>query len=204
MTEGKGLDALLEKHHTFVSGTASRYGVSSSMLTQAIKNGRISREARGVYIEDGYTWDDFAILSQRYSRGVFALETSLYLFGLTDLMPNRFVMAFPYGYHHSRLEEHGIVPIYYVSSRYSPGIVSVETPHMNIVPTYSVERTLLDVWERPDIAPYTRNEAFKNYLDDYGQDNRSYEKLVKLKDQLYPHSNLTKLLEVLAAGDCVV
>lgn len=55
MTEGKGLDALLEKHHTFVSGTASRYGVSSSMLTQAIKNGRISREARGVYIEDGYT-----------------------------------------------------------------------------------------------------------------------------------------------------
>ncbi|BAN75246.1 MULTISPECIES: type IV toxin-antitoxin system AbiEi family antitoxin domain-containing protein [Lacticaseibacillus] len=197
MGKNKGLDSLLADYHTFVSGTAAQYGVSSSMLTNAIREGRISREARGVYVENGYTWDDFAILSQRYSRGVFALDTALFLYGLTDQIPDRFIMAFPRGYRNPRLSEHWIVPIYYVPNRYFPGITTVETPNMNFVRTYSVERTLLDVWERPDVAPYTRNEAFKNYFDEYGQNNASFERLLKLKKQLYPHSDLTKLLEVL-------
>ena len=72
-----GLDALLKKHHTFVSGTAKRFGISSSMLDQAVKKGKVLPEARGVYVETGYTWDDFEVLSQRYTKGVFALDTAL-------------------------------------------------------------------------------------------------------------------------------
>ena len=197
MNDIKGLDALLKKYHTFVSGTARRYGISSSMLKNAVNIGRISREERGVYVEDGYTWDDFAVLSQRYTKGIFALDTALFLHGLTDQLPDRFIMAFPHGYRNPRLAEHGVAPIYYVSDRYFPGITTVETPNMGIVPVYSVERTILEFWERADVAPYMRKEAINNYMYEYGNSVESYRKLKELKEQLYPKSDIFKLLEVL-------
>ena len=43
MGVASGLNALLQEHHTFVSGTAKRFGVSSSTLNQAVKNGKILR-----------------------------------------------------------------------------------------------------------------------------------------------------------------
>ena len=197
MGVASGLNALLQEHHTFVSGTAKRFGVSSSTLNQAVKNGKILREARGVYVENGYTWDDFEVLSQRYTKGVFALDTALFLHGLTDQLPVRFIMAFPHGYSNPRLAEHGIVPIYYVPDRYFPGITSVQTPNMGLVPAYSVERTLLEFWERSDVAPYSRKEAINNYMYEYGNNVNSYKRLKKLKEQLYPQSDIFKLLEVL-------
>ncbi|QVI35012.1 transcriptional regulator [Lacticaseibacillus chiayiensis] len=197
MTDTKKLDALLKKYHTFVSGTARRYGISSSMLKHAVNIGRISREERGVYVEDGYTWDDFAVLAQRYTKGIFALDTALFLHGLTDQLPDRFIMAFPHGYRNPRLAEQGVVPIYYVSDRYFPGITTAETPNMGIVPVYSIERTILELWERADVAPYTRKEAINNYMYEYGNSVESYRKLKKLKEQLYPKSDIFKLLEVL-------
>ena len=160
MGVASGLNALLQEHHTFVSGTAKRFGVSSSTLNQAVKNGKILREARGVYVENGYTWDDFEVLSQRYTKGVFALDTALFLHGLTDQLPDRF--------------------------------------NMGLVPAYSVERTLLEFWERSDVAPYSRKEAINNYMYEYGNNVNSYKRLKKLKEQLYPQSDIFKLLEVLA------
>jgi hypothetical protein len=106
-------------------------------------------------------------------------------------------MAFPHGYRNPRLAEYGVVPIYYVSDRYFPGITTVETPNMGIVPVYSVERTILEFWERADVAPYMRKEAINNYMYEYGNSVESYRKLKELKEQLYPRSDIFKLLEVL-------
>ena len=51
MGAASGLDAAyLQEHHTFVSGTAKRFGVSSSTLNQAVRKMERSCERRAAFM----------------------------------------------------------------------------------------------------------------------------------------------------------
>ncbi|KRL11346.1 type IV toxin-antitoxin system AbiEi family antitoxin domain-containing protein [Schleiferilactobacillus perolens] len=192
----RNLDRLLAKHSTFTTGTARRYGVSSSMLQAAVEKNEIVREEIGTYVIAGSETDEYSLLSQKFSRGVFSQETALILHGLTTEMPMTFQMTFPHGYHNPDLDKWRVTARHLILERYQLGIETIASPSGDPIKVYDPERTLLDVWNDPDIGANVKYEAVANYLKQRPglEENLRLEKYAKA---LYPTTELLTIMAVL-------
>ena len=79
----------------------SSAGISRGSLKYLADTGRLDQVSRGVYTLPEVWEDEFVSIQERYKRGIFALDTALFLHDLTDRTPHKFHMAFPYGYNTS-------------------------------------------------------------------------------------------------------
>ncbi len=139
-------------------------GISRSSLQYLVQQGNLERASRGVYTLPEVWEDEFVVLQSRYKRGIYSLDTVLFLTDLTDTTPMRFNMTFPYGYNLTNPKADGILCRGIRSSLYDIGISELVTPSGNTVRGYSVERTLCDILQprnHTDIQIIT--EAFKRY-----------------------------------------
>lgn len=139
-------------------------GFSRGSLKYLADQGRLERASRGVYTLPEAWEDEFVNLQSRYKRGIFSLDTSLFLCDLTDRTPMRFHMTFPGTYNLSGPKSSGIICSGSKEPLYSLGIESLITPGGNTVKAYGAERTLCDILKprnRTDIQIVTN--AFKVY-----------------------------------------
>jgi putative abortive infection protein abiGI len=139
-------------------------GISRSSLQYLVQQGNLERASRGVYTLPEVWEDELVVLQNRYKRGIYSLDTVLYLTDLTDRTPIRFNMTFPYGYNLTNPKADGILCRGIRSSLYDIGISALVTPSGNTVRGYSVERTLCDILQpryHTDIQVII--EAFKRY-----------------------------------------
>ena len=131
----------------------------------------------------------------RYKRGVFALDTALFLHDLTDRTPHKFHMAFPYGYNTSSPKAAGILCSCKKEPYYSLGIALVDTPAGNTVRAYNAEKTLCEILKpisHTDIQIIT--DAFKRYA---GRKDKNIPLLSEYAHQLRVEKRLRPYLEVL-------
>lgn len=77
---------------------AREAGFSSSMLQLLVSQSMVVRESRGVFALAGVPVDDFAVISLRWPRAVFRCSNSLYLHGMTDIVPGVYEISSPRGY----------------------------------------------------------------------------------------------------------
>ena len=191
------LFALMDQYSSFTFGTAKRFGVSRYQLNRAIDQGILDKSETGINVKAGYFEDEMSIISQHFSRGVFACESALIFYDLSDDMPFQYTMTFPRGYHPTpqSLKKHFIKKVQYRTGRYySAEITTQLTDFGNEIQIYSLERSLLDAWNSDTTQPYTKNDAVKRYAE---RPDGDYNKLLKLERELYPRSTLSKILEVL-------
>lgn len=140
-------------------------GIPRGSLQYLVKQGSIERASRGVYTLPGVWEDEFVVIQSRYKRGIYSLDTVLYLTDLTDRTPIRFNMTFPYGYNLTNPKADGISCAGIRSSLYEIGITELVTPSGNTVRGYSVERTLCEILQpRNHIDIQIITEAFKRYI----------------------------------------
>ncbi|MDR0950072.1 MAG: type IV toxin-antitoxin system AbiEi family antitoxin domain-containing protein [Candidatus Ancillula sp.] len=165
-----------------------KLGLSRSELTRLKKDGRLEESARGVYILPDYLDDFFFNLQNRYTKGIFNLNTALYLHNMSDRTPEEYDMAFPTGSTRPKNVELKISAKTESQKFYGVGKVAVETPAGHKVTCYSIERTLCDI-----VRPVNRvdsqivSQAFKVYaqmpnknLKDLGD----FAKLLKVQDKI--------------------
>ena len=62
----------------------SSAGISRGSLKYLADTGRLDQVSRGVYTLPEVWEDEFVSIQERYKRGVFALDTALFLHDLTD------------------------------------------------------------------------------------------------------------------------
>ena len=142
----------------------SSAGISRGSLKYLADTGRLDQVSRGVYTLPEVWEDEFVSIQERYKRGVFALDTALFLHDLTDRTPHKFHMAFPYGYNTSSPKAAGILCSCKKEPYYSLGIALVDTPAGNTVRAYNAEKTLCEILKpisHTDIQIIT--DAFKQY-----------------------------------------
>lgn len=194
------LEDRLEKlqHHytTFTYAIATQFGLQASELSRAVNDNMLERPERGIYVFPGFFADDYAVLSQRFSKGVFSGVTARVLYDLTDEFPWHMEMTFPQGYHHLDLAKYHVKAKYQVPDRYLLGITTTKTEDDNDVRIYSPERTLLDTWERKDVTTETKKQTYQNFLKVYGRNSERVAQLAMLQEQLYPRSTLMELMAV--------
>ena len=165
MAASERILALAEENGGILTASeAKAAGYHGGSLKYLVEQGRLCRASRGVYTLPEAWDDEFVNLQSRYKRGVFSLDTALFLCDLTDRTPHRFHMTFPQGYNVTRPKADGVRCNVASASIYPLGIVELKTPSGVLVRSYGAERTLCDIL-RPrnhtDIQLVA--EAFKRY-----------------------------------------
>ena len=170
-------------------------GFPRGSLKYLADNGSLEKASRGVYTLPEVWDDEFINLQSRYKRGVFSLDTALFLCDLTDRTPAKYYMTFPGTYNLSGPKSDGIVCNGAKEQIYSLGIMDVTTPAGNTVKAYSAERTLCDIL-RPrnhtDVQIVT--DAFKRYT---GRKEKNLPLLSEYARILKVENRLRSYLEVL-------
>ncbi|MDO5405853.1 MAG: type IV toxin-antitoxin system AbiEi family antitoxin domain-containing protein [Eubacteriales bacterium] len=170
-------------------------GISRGCLKYLADNGRLERVTRGVYILPEVWEDEFVNFQSRYKRGIFSLDTALFLCDLTDRTPGKFYMTFPSTYNLSGPKSEGILCNSAKEPLYSLGIELLKTPGGNLVKVYGPERTLCDILRtrnRTDVQIVS--EAFKRYT---ARGNKNIPRLSEYAHMLKVEDKIRAYLEVL-------
>ena len=169
-------------------------GISYNTVKKMIDSGEIIKEEPGIYKLPGTYIDDHFSLQHRYPKGIYSLETALWLHGLSLVVPFEPVMSFPYGTNTKLIKDAGVKPII-LRSNYDTGIVIVKTPGGQHVHAYEKERALVECL-RPIykmdiqiIAP-----AFKTYA---ANEKIDYAKLLKYAKMFKVEDKVLSYLEVI-------
>ena len=170
-------------------------GISRGTLKYLSDNGGLEKASRGVYTLPEVWEDEFVNTQSRFKRGIFALETALFLCDLTDRTPRRFHMVFPATYNLSGPKREEIICSGSKEPLYSLGVVDLKTPGGNTVRGYCAERSLCDVL-RPrnhtDVQIIT--DAFKRYAS---RKEKNIPLLSEFAHKLRVEERLRAYLEVL-------
>lgn len=141
--------ALIKKLAKRYHGTITRNqlianNVSSYNINLALSSGLLERPRAGIYQEADIPEDIFYSLQQKYKRGVYSLETALYLWNLSDQYPFSLDMTFPRGYNHATLD-FDVNAHHQVKKLQGLGITETKSFNGNIIKVYSPERTLAEI-----------------------------------------------------------
>jgi hypothetical protein len=190
------LKSFMEQNQGFITfNQIKESGTSYNVVKRLLDHGEIEKEEAGIYrLPDTYV-DELFTLQYRYPKGIYSLETALWLHGLSLTVPFEPVMSFPFGANTKLIKEAGIKPIV-LRSNYEVGIVEVATPGGQRVKAYEIERSLVEVL-RPiyKIDVQIVSTAFKMYAS-LGQIN--YSKLFKYAKLFKVQEKVQSYLEVLA------
>ena len=189
------LDMAKQNNGVVTASMVDDAGLSRGVLKYLADLGKLEKTARGIYILPGTWEDEFVSLQERFKRGIFSLETALFLWNLTDRTPGKFHMTFPGTYNLSKPKAEGILCRSAKEPYYSLGITKAQTPSGNKVAVYDAERTLCDVLRqrnRVDVSVVTN--AFKRYA---AQKEKNIPLLSQYAKMLKVEEKLRSYLEVL-------
>ena len=67
----------------------TKAGLHRGYLHNFVESGELYRFGRGLYVQSSAWEDDFYLLQQKYSRGIYSHDTALYLLGYSDRTPSK-------------------------------------------------------------------------------------------------------------------
>ena len=196
MTDSQKLLELAKQNNGIITtAMVVEAGISRGTLKYLSDTGGLEKASRGVYTLPEVWKDEFVNVQSRFKRGIFSLETALFLCDLTDRTPRRFHMVFPATYNLSGPKQKEIICSGSKEPLYSLGVVDLKTPGGNTVRGYCAERSLCDVL-RPrnhtDVQIIT--DAYKRYTS---RKKKNIPLLSEYAHQLRVEERLRAYLEVL-------
>lgn len=126
-------------------------GFSSSMLQLLVSQGVAVKESRGVFALTDAPLDDFAVISLRWPKAVFRGSSSLYLHGMTDIVPGVYEISLPQGYKQDGIVEEfpNCLVAHENKSLYGLGTARGASPTGTPLLLHDRERSVCDlVWDR--------------------------------------------------------
>mgnify|MGYP004701878259 CR=1 FL=1 len=169
--------------------------IPRACLKYLVDSNKLNRAMRGIYTLPDFWEDDMYYLQLRFTKGIFGLNTALFLHDLTDRTPMAFDMIFPNNYNISNILSENVKVKRSVLRIHRLGVIEVKTQYGNTVNVYDEERTLCDLL-RPvnnvDIQVIT--DAYKQY---FRRKSRNINKLIMYAKALHVEHKLRSYLEVL-------
>lgn len=171
-------------------------GVPFNQIKKAVENGSLIKLGRGTYALPDTLEDDYFLLQNRYSRGIFSDYSALFLHQMCDYIPGMYYMTFPRGYNcHSLADEGNRLSFKRADPKlYEIGVTEVATPCGNLVRTYDKERTLCDIVRGKGIDPDMTKKAMRSYL---GSDSVDLPKLMRYADALHVGPKIHRYVDVM-------
>ena len=168
----QSLDQVIEKCDGVLTfAQAAEAGVPKDAFYRYIKEKRLEKQGRGIYLSNDAILDESALLQARFPKAIFSHDAALFLHGMSEREPIPLSVSVKSGYNSPALKEQG-VRIYYVKPEWhGMGVCNVKTPDGNLVRAYDKERTICDVIRRRANADVTEfNYALKSYISSKDKD----------------------------------
>lgn len=118
-------------------------GLSYYTLNLMLANAEIYSDERGLYSLPNVYVDEWFGIQYRFPKGIFSLDSALWLHGLSLTVPFRPTLSFPYGTNTKNIKQNNILPIV-LRSYYDIGIEQLERQPKQSIFVYSRERTLAE------------------------------------------------------------
>ena len=179
----------------FLARNAEIAGITKAALSLYVKQGRLERVRRGVYILPDSFEDEMFSIQVTVPLAVYSHDTALYLHDLCDRDPLRYTVTVPFGYNSATLRSKNIRVRTDKKETHNNDIVEVGTIYGNRVRAYDVERTLCDCLKprcQVDIALIT--DAFKRYSK---RKNKNLHKLMTYAASVGVDEKVRSYMEVL-------
>ena len=124
------IKALLEASEdgTITAEQVTQAGLHRSVLQELVKSGELYRFGRGLYVRSGIWEDELYLLQRKYGRGIYSMETALYLHGYSDRAPAQYTMTFPKGYNTPSLKQENVTIKWVQQLNYPLGIIEIPSP----------------------------------------------------------------------------
>ena len=196
MTESANVKKVIDEADSGVikTGEVSAAGLHRSVLRQLSDEGAIYRYSRGIYVRSDAWEDEFYLLQQKYSRGIFSHETALYLWDYSDRTPAKLCMTFPQGYNAPSLKQENVMVKRAIKENYSLGLTQVKSPCGNPIFVYDLERTLCDILKGNSSDIQIINAAMKRYA---ASNEKNINRLMEYAKQLRVKAKVLHYMEVL-------
>lgn len=169
------------------------HGIPNVYLTRLVKDKRLEKVCKGIYVIPDTVVDQFYIYALKYRHIVYSGETALFLNGLSSKQSSPVEITLPYGVNVPRID--GVTVIVSRSDNVGLGVTLLETPFGNEVRSYDMERSICDLFIRPDhYDAEDRNFAIK----EYSRHNLNLEKLYNYAKQLKVYEKIKNVFEVIS------
>lgn len=184
-----------ENNGIVTTAILSEKGILRGNLKKLVDEGKLEKNARGVYILPEIWEDEFVNLQTRFKKGIFSKETALFLWDLTDRTPNRYDMTFPHNYNLTNVRNEGVNCSRVKLEWYTEGKTQIDSPGGNKIMVYNMERTLCDILrKRGEADTGIVTESFKRYAS---RKDRNLPLLSEYAKKFHVDEKVRNYLEVL-------
>lgn len=191
------LEKLIQDHNGILTAkTARESGIDNKVLQRLALRGQLEHAERGIYLKPDVMPDAYLLAQYRCPRGIFAMETALFLHDLTDRTPIHLMMMLPSGASTRLLKEKESYEFFYCQEAvYRRGIITMRSPYGNDIRAYDRERTICDcIRKRERLDADLVLEAVKRYMKEKGND---YSKLLEYAEDFRIRDTVKLYMEVL-------
>ncbi|MFZ5944010.1 MAG: type IV toxin-antitoxin system AbiEi family antitoxin domain-containing protein [Bacillota bacterium] len=157
-------EMLAQNNGVITASQLTENNIPRHYLKKMLDKKLLVKADRGIYIKPEMWEDEMYILQYKFSRGIFSHETALFIHGMTDRTPLKYVMTFPYGYHVKSLKQENVIIRKSIKDLYELGLTNGISPYGNPIRLYDVERTLCDIVKGNNTCDIQIvNQAMKQY-----------------------------------------
>lgn len=163
----------------------TKYG-NAYQLNKALEDGLVFKLEDGIYSDSEYE-SEVAIISKKYLDGIFTGEYAFYVYGLTDLIPEKYTLATKAKA--TPLVDGRIEQIYTRDDLLNIGVIQVEVDGATI-PIYDKERMLVELLRNKNKMP---KDLYKEIIGNYRRIIESLE-IWRIQEYLdiFPKSKMIK------------
>lgn len=163
----------------------TKYG-NAYQLNKALEDGLVFKLEDGIYSDSEYE-SEVAIISKKYPDGIFTGEYAFYVYGLTDLIPEKYTLATKAKA--TPLVDGRIEQIYTRDDLLNIGVIQMEVDGATI-PIYDKERMLVELLRNKNKMP---KDLYKEIIGNYRRIIESLE-IWRIQEYLdiFPKSKMIK------------
>ena len=192
MTKAEIINIANQNNGYIYSKIVKEYKIQTENIVRLVKEGKLTKLDRGIYITDEGIEDEFFINSIKYSRIVYSGETALFLNNLSNKQFPIKEFTIPYSTCVPKINGYNVK--YSRKETFNLGIENIDTPFGNKVRCYNKERCLCDLFIRPDYYDYeTRIFAINEYKNKY----LDFKKLYEYANILGVYEKVSNVFEVI-------
>lgn len=155
----------LFKNDYLTTKDVNKNNIPRFYLTKLIKENKIERVSRGVYIKKNELVDEFVILQSKSKNAIYSNTTALYLHGFSNRIPIKYDITINSGYNGSLQKENNVNLFYTKRELLELGVINYKLDSGNIIRVYDLDKTICDIIKnKKKIEAEIFNKAIREYF----------------------------------------
>ena len=139
--------------------------IPRTYLTKLIKENKIERVSRGVYIKKNVLVDEFVVLQSKSKYAIYSNATALYLHGFSNRIPIKYDITIKSCYKGSLQKEKNVNLFYTKRELLDLGVINYKLDSGNIIKVYDLDKTICDIIKnKKKIDAEIFNKAIREYF----------------------------------------